>query len=96
MRNEKVLRNVKEERNNLHTIIRRLAIWIGHILRRNGLLKHVTERKIAERTEVMRKRGRRWKQLLDDLKETGGFWQLKEEALDRCGQLGLLDAMDLS
>ena len=38
-------------------------------------------------------RGRRHKQLLDDLKETRGYWKLKEEALDRtlwgtrCGTL---------
>jgi hypothetical protein len=28
-------------------------------------------------------RGIRGKQLLDDIKETRGFWKLKEEALDR-------------
>ena len=28
-------------------------------------------------------RGRRGKQLLDDLKEKTGYWKLKEEALDR-------------
>jgi hypothetical protein len=28
-------------------------------------------------------RGRRCKQLLDDLKEKRGYWKLKEEALDR-------------
>ena len=29
------------------------------------------------------RRGIRRKQLLDELKETAGYWQLKEEALDR-------------
>jgi hypothetical protein len=29
------------------------------------------------------RRGRRRKQLLDDLKEKRGYWELKEEALDR-------------
>jgi hypothetical protein len=29
------------------------------------------------------RRGRRRKQLLDDLKEKGGYWKLKEEELDR-------------
>jgi hypothetical protein len=43
------------------------------------LLKHVIEGKIEERIEVT---GRRRKQLLDDLKEKRGYWQLKEEALD--------------
>jgi hypothetical protein len=33
--------------------------------------------------EVMVRRGRRRTQLLDDLNEKGGYWQSKEEALDR-------------
>jgi hypothetical protein len=33
--------------------------------------------------EVTRRRGRRRKKLLDDLKERGGYSHLKEEALDR-------------
>jgi ribosomal 50S subunit-associated protein YjgA (DUF615 family) len=70
---------VKEERNIVHTIKRRKANWIGHILRRNCLLKHVIEGKI----ERMRRRGRRCKQLLDDLEKTRRYWILKEEALDR-------------
>jgi hypothetical protein len=41
VRNEEVLHRVKEERNILHTIKRRKANSIGHILRRNCLLKHV-------------------------------------------------------
>ena len=32
---------------------------------------------------MTRRRGRRRKQLLDDLKETGGSWKLKANALDR-------------
>jgi hypothetical protein len=63
--NEEALHIVKEERNILHTIKRRNANWIGHILRRNCLLKHVTE----GNTEGMRRRGIRYKQLLDHLKE---------------------------
>ena len=50
-RNEEVLRGVKDERNILHTIKRRKADWIGHILRRDCLLKHVIEGKI-ERLEM--------------------------------------------
>jgi hypothetical protein len=48
VRNE-VLRRFKEERNILHTI-KRKASWIGHILRRYSLLKHVIEGKLAERS----------------------------------------------
>jgi hypothetical protein len=82
VRNEEVLHRVTEERNTVHTIKRRKANWIGHILRRNCLLKHVTEAKI-EGIEVAGRRGRRRKQLLDDLKKTRGYLKLKEEALDR-------------
>jgi hypothetical protein len=42
---------VKEERNIVHTIKRRKANWIGHILRRNCLLKHVIEGKLVGRLE---------------------------------------------
>ena len=48
--------------------------WICHILRRNWLLKQVIEGKIKGELEVTRRRGRRCKKLLEDL---------KEEALDR-------------
>jgi hypothetical protein len=74
---------VKEERNIVHTIKRRKANWIGHILRRNCLLKHVIEGKLQGRIEMTGRRGRRRKQLLDDLKEKKSYWKLKEEALDR-------------
>jgi hypothetical protein len=43
VRNEDVLHGVKKERNILRTIKRRKANWIGYILRRNFLLKHVIE-----------------------------------------------------
>jgi hypothetical protein len=48
MRNE-VLHKAQEEVNILHTGKRRKANRIGHILRRNCLLKHVIERKIEGR-----------------------------------------------
>jgi hypothetical protein len=72
VRNEEVLHRVKEERNIVHTIKRRKANWIGHILRRNCLLKHVTEGKLEGRIEVTGRRGRRRNRLLDDLKERTG------------------------
>jgi hypothetical protein len=83
VRNEEVLHRVKEERNILHTIKRRKVNWIGHILHRNCLLKHVIERKLEGRIEMTGRRGRRRKQLLDDLKEKRRYWKLKVEALDR-------------
>jgi hypothetical protein len=69
VRNEEVLHRVKEERNVLNTIKRRKANWIGHILRRNCLLQHVIEGKLEGRIEMTGRRGRRRKQLLNDLKE---------------------------
>jgi hypothetical protein len=83
VRNEEVLQRVNEERNVLQTIKRTKANGIGHILHRNCLLKHVTEREIEGRIKVTVIRGRRREQLLDDLKEKRGYWKLKEEALDR-------------
>ena len=62
---------------------KRKANWIGHILRRNRLLKQVIEGKIKGEMEVPRRRGRRRKKLLDDLKDSRGYFHLKEEALDR-------------
>jgi hypothetical protein len=83
VRNDEVLQRVKEDRNIVHTIKRRKANWIGHILRGNCLLKHVIEGTLEGRIEMTRRRGRRRKQLLDDLKEKRRYWTLKEEALDR-------------
>jgi hypothetical protein len=83
VRNEEVLHRVKEERNIVHTIKRRKANWIGHILRRNCLLKHVIEGKVEGRIEMTGRRGRRRKQLLDDLNGKRRYCKLKEEALDR-------------
>jgi hypothetical protein len=74
-----VLHGVKEEKNILYTTKTRKANWVGHILRRNCLLKHIIVGKTAE-IEVMRKQGRRRKQLLDKLKETKGYWKLKDDA----------------
>ena len=54
----------------------------GHILRRNCLLKQVIEVKIKGEMEVTRRRGRRRRRLLDDLKARRGYSHLKEEALD--------------
>ena len=68
MRNEEVLHRVKEERNILHTIKRRKANWIGHILCRNCLLKHTTEGNREGGIEVTERQGRRRKHLLMTLR----------------------------
>jgi len=46
VRNGEVLLRVNEQRNILREISKRKANWIGHILRKNCLLKQVTEGKI--------------------------------------------------
>ena len=72
---------VNKERNIIHTMKRMKANWIGHISRWNCLLKHVIEEEIEGRMEVTGRRGKRHKQLLDDLKGTRVYWKLKEEAV---------------
>ena len=67
VRNEEVLLTVKEQRNILHETSKRKANWIGHIFRRNCLLQPVIEGKIKGGIEVIGKRGRRCRKLLDDL-----------------------------
>jgi hypothetical protein len=57
--NEKVLQRVTEDRNILHTMKRRKANWISHILHRNCLLKHIIKGKTEGRIEVMGRQGRR-------------------------------------
>ena len=52
-------------------------------MRRNCILKRVTEGKIQGGIEVRGRQGRRRRKLLDDLKERKGCSHLKQEALDR-------------
>jgi len=53
--------------HNLNGYLSIIYHWIGHILRRNCLLKQVIEGKIKVEIEVTRRQGRRRKKLLDDL-----------------------------
>ena len=80
--NEGVLLRVKEQRNILHEISKRKANWICHILCINCLPQRVIEGEVLGAMEVTRRRGRRRRKLLDDLKERRGYCYLKEEALD--------------
>jgi hypothetical protein len=52
-------------------------------LRKNFLLKEVTEGQKEGRIEVTRRLGRRHTQLLDDLKEKRGYGKMKGETLAR-------------
>ena len=85
VRNEEVLLKVNEQGNILHEIRKRKANRIGHILRRKRLQKQVIEGKIKGYIDVTRRRGRRRKKLLDNLRDRRGYCELKEEALDRTG-----------
>jgi len=76
----KKLHSQTEERNILNTIKQRKTNCIGHILRRNCLLKHVIEGEIEGRIEVTGRWGRRRKQLPDYFKKRTAFWTLEEEA----------------
>ena len=57
-RYEEVLHGVMKKRNVLHTTKRRKAIWIGHILHRKYLLKHIIEGKMEGQIEMTGRRGK--------------------------------------
>jgi hypothetical protein len=78
VRNQRVLHRVNEQRNILDKIETSKASWIGHSLRRNCILKHVIEEKIEVSLEVMGRRERRRKLLLENLKETKEYCKLEE------------------
>ena len=64
VRNEEVLLRVIEQRNILHDISKWKANWIGHILRRNCLLKQVIEGKIKGGTKGQE----------DEEEDEGSYW----------------------
>jgi len=82
VRIEEVLQRVKEKWNVIYTIARWEFSLIDHVLHMNCFLKYI-EGKIGGRIEVTGRRGRKCKQLLEDLQEEGGYWKLKEESLNR-------------
>ena len=72
----RVKNEVQVERNILRTI--KEGRLVGLV---TPCVRHVIEGKIEERIEVMERRGRRCKQLLDYFKKKRGYCKLKEEAL---------------
>ena len=68
---DEILHRIKDERSILNTIKQKKANWIGHILHRNCLIKHV----IVGKIQGMVRRGR-CKHLLDDTKKRR-YWCLK-------------------
>jgi hypothetical protein len=77
--NEEFLERIGEKRTLLNNILRRKAIWIGHILRRNCLIRDAIEGQMTELKGV----GRRRTQLFDDFRNRRSYYELKEEAEDR-------------
>jgi hypothetical protein len=73
-----IVKNEEESRRKGTSYIqRKKANWIGHILHRNCLLRHVTAGEIDGRAEVAVSGGRRHKQLLNNVRETRKYWKLK-------------------
>lgn len=66
------------EKRNILRVKRRKGSWFAHILRKNCLLKRVEDEIKGKRTRRIRD-----KQLLDDLKKTRKYWNLKDKALSR-------------
>ena len=75
MSNEVVLYRVNGDRNILLAIKRRKADNTGRSLRRNCLVKHI----IGGNIQLMGRRGKRRKKLLNNRKEMRGCWKLKRE-----------------
>ena len=71
-----------EDKNIIHRLKWRKPSWVGHILRRNCLLKYIIEGKREGGIEVTGRQERRGKQILDDSKESKGYWKLKQKALN--------------
>ena len=79
MTNEEVLKRVGETRTMLGIIHRRKCRRIGHILRHDGFLHDIIEKKMVRRAT----RGRNRIDSLHAIVEGGTYGQLKEKALDR-------------
>jgi hypothetical protein len=90
-RTDRVINRVKGKRNILHTTKLQKANWIGNILHRNCLLKHVIE----GNTGGMKRQGRRRKQLLDACKEKSTHESERESIRSHSRELTLEQAMDL-
>ena len=64
VRNEKEFQRVMDERNVLQAVKRRKANLIGHILRRNCLIRHFIEGEIEGRIKLQD----------DEEKEVSSYW----------------------
>ena len=96
-RNDDMLLQINDQRNILHTITKRKANWIGHILRWNCLLIRVIEGKTEGEREVTRRQGRRLRSYWMTLRteEDTLIWRRKLW-IAVCGGIVLEEALDLS
>lgn len=79
VKNDEVLRRVKEDRVLLKKIINRKANWLGHIMRGKGIMNTVLEGTV----EGERRRGRKRLKAIDEVKEGESYKKTKEQAWDR-------------
>jgi hypothetical protein len=92
VRNEGLRYKTKKERNILNKIHGRNLNLIGHISRKNCLLRHVIEGKIKGRTKMKGRGGRRRKQLRMTLRKREDNGNRK---IALCGEIALAETMDL-
>ena len=77
--NEEVFSRVNKDRQILNSVWQRKHRWIGHVLRHDGLLHEIIQRRMKDKPT----RGRSRIQMLHDLANDGGFVALKWAAEDR-------------
>ena len=77
--NEEDLERLGEKGTLLNNILRRKAVWIGHILRINCLLHDAIEVQMTKVKGV----GRRRTELLDNMRNRRRYWELQTEAEDQ-------------
>ena len=76
--NEEILKIVGEQRRLVNMVVETKKCWIGHVLRRDGLMREVMEGRIIGK----RPRGRPRIGMLEELKE-GSYEEIKRRAQDR-------------
>ena len=79
-----MLKRVGETRKLLEDIKRRKKTWIGHLLRRDGLMKEVLEGRMRSKRTV----GRRRQQLLDDMLQMATRQSRNRRRIGRNGGCG--------
>jgi len=77
--NEEVLKRIGEKRQVIRDIKKRKANWLGHVMRRDCLLRDAIEGTV----EGKRKRGRRRYQLMDDVRAGRKYCDTKNLAQNR-------------